>query len=190
MEASIAQKNFEKVMEKALKDGKYDYFGIADIKTAATINSSEVSRIKNAIIFLTDSDLTQKWEVRNYQVQQCPKELHICIKNPKVVLGCVGDHEVEESYFELKDKPDYDSSKYQMFIGIVEVYECACAFYFAPKYEKQFVLYSFTEQKDNSLYDLISCLLKVQEDLYEVPTQDITHGMWETNDKSTELWDK
>lgn len=102
----------------------------------------------------------------------------------------MGDHEVEESYFELKDKPDYDSSKYQMFIGIVEVYECACAFYFAPKYEKQFVLYSFTEQKDNSLYDLISCLLKVQEDLYEVPTQDITHGMWETNDKSTELWDK
>lgn len=95
---------FEKALEKAFKEGRYDYFGISSNKTLATLNASELSRIKNAIVFVSNAGSIQKWIVEDYQVQQCPDELHICIKNSKVMLGCVGDHNIEAYCMYMEDE--------------------------------------------------------------------------------------
>lgn len=179
---------FEKALEKAFKEGRYDYFGISSNKTLATLNASELSGIKNAIVFVSNAGSIQKWIVEDYQVQQCPDELHICIKNSKVMLGCVGDHNVEASFFEYREKKESNSVNERITIGVVEIYEGACAFYFDEMQKKKLVLYNFQNQEDSPLYNVISGMVKIQEEMNTSADEKEQGYMWDQGSSTTELW--
>lgn len=163
MENVVTKKEkFEKAAMKAFQSGKYDYFGIAEDNTRATIENSEVSKLKNAFVLIKTAEKVQQWTVENYQVTQCPNTLYVCIKNLKVLLGCLGDKDREESYFEFKNIKEMSTPALTIF-GAVEVAECACVFYFdGESKESCYVSQPSYGDEGADIYRLVNKLRKME----------------------------
>lgn len=163
MENEVTKKEkFEKAAMKAFQSGKYDYFGIAEDNTRATIENSEVSKLKNAFVLIKTAEKVQQWAVENYQVTQCPNTLYVCIKNLKVLLGCLGDKDREESYFEFKNIKEMSTPALTIF-GAVEVAECACVFYFDGKSKEScYVSQPSYGDEGADIYRLVNKLRKME----------------------------
>ena len=189
MKADLTKKErFEKAMRKALEEGRSDYLGIKEGTTLAVLDSSELSKIKNAFIIIQDADSVKKWTVEDSQIKKCPAELHICIKNSKALLGCIGDHNEESSFFEFRGEEDASSNKIIIF-GAAEIYECSCVFYFNETDGKRIVFYEYSDGRcGNDLYDLVSGLQKIEEGIHESSNDNNKGLLWEKNSSSNKLW--
>lgn len=182
------KERFEKAMSKALEEGKCDYLRITAGVSRAILDASEFANIKNAFVIIRDADSIKKWVIEEYQVKECSDELHICIKGSRVLLGCVGDHNKESSFFEFRGESDDSENKIIIF-GAVEIMECSCAFYFNGIDKQRIAIYSYADgQYGNELYCLVNGLLRIEEGVHE-GTDDNKKGLsWENDSATDELW--
>ena len=114
------------ITQRAMK-GEGECFAIKKQGAKAIVNASGLSDIRNAIVIVETKNSFREWEVREYEVTKCPVPIHIGIKNIKVVAGCIGDKDKEDSYFELK-KTQNAQPKISSICAVIEVEEGTIAF--------------------------------------------------------------
>lgn len=122
------KESLSQIRSRALK-GESDCLTITEQQTWAIINGSVPSTINNAIVIVKTKNFFDEWEVKKSKVIRCPKPIHIGIKNMNVIAGCIGDDDKEESFFKIKKKRNTQSEILSI-CAVVEVDECAIAFYF------------------------------------------------------------
>lgn len=126
---------------------KGDYFKILSEKATATVNCSKFTSIRNALTIIKNGDNIQEWQIKEYKVIQCPEPLYVCIKNLKVITGCIGNIETEPSYFQIKNLENEQPQSLSIF-GAIEVDEGAIVFYFDGNVKESHYIYQASYGKE------------------------------------------
>lgn len=155
----------DKAMRKAIETNEYDYIGIAKDNAMAALCSLGMSKVKNMFLIVKNDVFCKHWVIENYQVKECPDILYLCVKNPKVLFGCLGDCREEKSFFIYKEQEEDWFMKKTIIFGAIEISECACVFYFDGRDQSSNYVYQYTIEQDTSqLFKLCNKLYKLEEE--------------------------
>lgn len=159
------QDKFKEMEEKAITSGKnYDYIILSAEKKAcgAILLDSGASRIRNALIVVAEQGVRKVWKVKDFEMQMCPLEFSMCVKNMAKIWMCIGDREQETSYHFTRDI-DENCENDLCVVGAVE----------AGGY---IYLFSFDWRKGLNCCTLTQCESSKQTDLFVIMTNMYENG--------------